>query len=198
MNYTPAIEKLINELQKLPGIGPKSAQRLSYYLLKQPSNQIQLLSEAIAGIIGKIHYCEICNNFTEETLCFVCRSEKRDKSLICVVEQPFDILAFERTGSFRGLYHCLLGAISPIDGITPDQLRIQSLIERVKNGNVKEIIIGTNPDTEGEATATYLTQILKPMGVPLSRIGVGIPIGGDLEYTDQVTLSRAFEGRKSI
>src|SRR5208283_1943913 len=112
MNYTPAIEKLITELQKLPGIGPKSAQRLSYYLLRQPSNQVQLLSEAIAGIIGKIHYCETCNNFTEETLCFVCRSEKRDKSLICVVEQPFDILAFERTGSFRGLYHCLLGAIS--------------------------------------------------------------------------------------
>jgi len=198
MTYTPAIEKIINELQKLPGIGPKSAQRLTYYLLKQPSNQIQALSDAIAGIIGKIHYCEICNNFTEEKLCNVCRSEKRDKSLICVVEQPFDILAFERTGSYHGLYHCLMGAISPIDGITPDQLKIQSLVNRIKNGNIKEIIIGTNPDTEGEATSTYLIQILKPFGVPLSRIGVGIPIGGNLEYTDQVTLSRAFEGRRVI
>ena len=198
MNYTPAIEKLITELQKLPGIGPKSAQRLAYYLLKQPSPQVQSLADSIEGIIGKIHYCEICHNFTEENICTICRNEKRNKSLICIVEQPFDILAFERTGSFHGLYHCLLGAISPIDGITPDQLKIQSLVNRIKNGNIKEIIIGTNPDTEGEATATYLIQILKPLGVPLSRIGVGIPIGGDLEYTDQVTLSRAFEGRRSI
>ena len=198
MTYTPAIEKLITELQKLPGIGPKSAQRLAYYLLKQPSNQVQNLSDSISGIIGKIHYCEICNNFTEEKICVVCRSEKRDKTSICVVEQPFDILAFERTGSFHGVYHCLMGAISPIDGITPDQLKIQSLIDRVKNGGIKEIIIGTNPNTEGEATSTYLIQILKPFGVPLSRIGVGIPIGGDLEYTDQVTLSKAFEGRRSL
>jgi recombination protein RecR len=198
MTYTPAIEKLIAELQKLPGIGPKTAQRLTYHLLKQESIEIQALSDALAGIIGKINYCELCNNFTEEILCTICRNEKRDKSMICVVEQPFDILAFERMGSYRGVYHCLMGALSPIDGITPEQLRIDSLVQRINEKSIKEIIIGTNPDTEGEATATYLIQILKPMNIPLSRIGVGVPIGGDLEYIDQVTLTRAFEGRRSI
>ena len=198
MQYPPAIEKLIVELQKLPGIGPKSAQRLAYHLLKQSDNEIQALSDSIGGIIGKIHYCEICNNFTEEKVCSICKSEKRDKTTICIVEQPFDILTFERTGSFHGLYHCLLGALSPIDGITPDQLKIPSLLNRIKNSTVKEIIIGTDPDTEGEATATYLIKILKPSGIQLSRIGVGIPIGGDLEYADQVTLSRALEGRRIL
>jgi recombination protein RecR len=198
MPYTPTIEKMITELQKLPGIGPKSAQRLAYYLLKQEPSQVQSLSDSISGIIGKIHYCENCNNFTEEQLCSICSDDRRDLGLICVVEQPFDILSFERTGAFKGLYHCLLGALSPIDGITPENLRIQKLVDRIKIGEVREVILGTNPDTEGEATANYLIQILKPLNVPLSRLGVGIPIGGDLEYTDQVTLSRAFEGRRKI
>jgi len=196
--YTPSIEKLINELRKLPGVGPKSAQRMAYHLLKQDTSELTALSEAISGLIGKIRYCEICNNLTEAPLCPVCSDSTRDQGVLCVVEQPFDILAFERTGVFRGLYHCLLGALSPMDGITPEQLKIDSLLKRIQEGGIREVIIGTNPNTEGEATAAYLMHILKPLGVIVSRIGVGIPIGGDLEYTDQVTLSRAFEGRRIL
>jgi recombination protein RecR len=196
--YAPPIEKLVNELQKLPGIGQKTAQRLAYHLLKSQPEQVKSLSEAIAGIIGKIRYCSNCNNLTETELCPICSDQNRDKSLICVVEQPFDILAFERTNSFKGVYHVLLGALSPIDGITPDELKIESLIARVQQGGIKEVIIGTNPDTEGEATASYLTTVFKPMNIILSRIGVGVPIGGDLEYADEVTLSRALEGRRRI
>ncbi len=198
MPYTPSIEKLINELRKLPGVGPKSAQRMAYHLLKQDTSELTALSEAISGLIGKIRYCEICNNLTEAPLCPVCSDSTRDQGVLCVVEQPFDILAFERTGVFRGLYHCLLGALSPMDGITPEQLKIDSLLKRIQEGGIREVIIGTNPNTEGEATAAYLMHILKPLGVIVSRIGVGIPIGGDLEYTDQVTLSRAFEGRRIL
>ncbi len=198
MPYTPSIEKLINELRKLPGVGPKSAQRMAYHLLKQDTSELTALSEAISGLIGKIRYCEICNNLTEDPLCPVCSDSTRDQGVLCVVEQPFDILAFERTGVFRGLYHCLLGALSPMDGITPEQLKIDSLLKRIQEGGIREVIIGTNPNTEGEATAAYLMHILKPLGVIVSRIGVGIPIGGDLEYTDQVTLSRAFEGRRIL
>ncbi len=198
MAYTPSIEKLINELRKLPGVGPKSAQRMAYHLLKQDTSELTALSEAISGLIGKIRYCEICNNLTEAPLCPVCSDSTRDQGVLCVVEQPFDILAFERTGVFRGLYHCLLGALSPMDGITPEQLKIDSLLKRIQEGGIREVIIGTNPNTEGEATAAYLMHILKPLGVIVSRIGVGIPIGGDLEYTDQVTLSRAFEGRRIL
>ena len=196
--YAPAIEKLINELQKLPGIGQKTAQRLAYHLLKSPPEQVKSLSEAVAGIIGKIKYCSVCHNLTETELCVICSDHNRDKSLICAVEQPFDILAFERTNSFKGVYHVLLGALSPIDGITPDELKIQSLVARVQQGGVKEVIIGTNPDTEGEATASYLVTVLKPFNIIISRIGVGVPIGGDLEYADEVTLSRALEGRRKI
>ena len=196
--YSPAIEKLVNELQKLPGVGQKTAQRLAYYLLKSPSDQVKSLSEAIAGIIGKIKYCSICHNLTESELCPICSDHNRDKSVICVVEQPFDILAFERTNSFKGVYHVLLGALSPIDGITPDGLKIQSLISRVQQGGIKEVILCTNPDTEGEATASYLITMLKPLNVTISRIGVGVPIGGDLEYADEVTLSRALEGRRKV
>jgi len=198
VQYTPSIEKLINELRKLPGVGPKSAQRMAYYLLKQDTSELLALSESISGLIGKIKYCEVCNNLTEDPQCPVCTDASRDRSIICVVEQPFDILAFERTGVFRGLYHCLLGALSPMDGITPDHLKIDSLVSRIKAGNTREVIIGTNPNTEGEATAAYLFHVLKPLGITISRIGVGIPIGGDLEYTDQVTLSRAFEGRRIL
>lgn len=198
LSYSPAIEKLINELQKLPGIGQKTAQRLAYYLLKSPPDQVKLLSEAISGIVGKIKYCAICNNLTETELCPICNDPNRDKSVICVVEQPFDILAFERTSSYKGVYHVLLGALSPIDGITPDDLKIQSLISRVQQGAVKEVILCTDPDTEGEATASYLITMLKPLNVTISRIGVGVPIGGDLEYADEVTLSRALEGRRKI
>jgi recombination protein RecR len=196
--YSPAIEKLVNELQKLPGVGQKTAQRLAYYLLKSPPEQVQSLSESIAGIIGKIKYCSICNNLTETELCPICSDHNRDTTLICVVEQPFDILAFERTNSFKGVYHVLLGALSPIDGITPNELKIESLISRVQQGGIKEVIICTNPDTEGEATASYLITMLKPLNVTISRIGVGVPIGGDLEYADEVTLSRALEGRRRI
>jgi recombination protein RecR len=196
--YTPTIEKLIAELRKLPGIGPKSAQRLAYHLLKQENAQVQSLADSIADIIGKIKYCEICCNLTEDPVCPVCNDTSRDLSVICVVEQPFDILSFERMGFYRGVYHCLLGAISPMDGITPDKLKIDQLMQRLKGGTVKEVIIGTNPDTEGEATATYLMQLIKPLKITISRLGVGIPIGGDLEYTDQVTLSKSFEGRRIL
>ncbi len=195
MLYTPVIERLVNELRQLPGIGPKSAQRLTYYLLKQDSTRVQALADSIQGIIGKIKYCEICCNITEDDQCSICRDASRNQSTILVVEQPFDILAFERTGVFKGLYHCLLGSLSPMDGITPDQLRIQPLIKRVESGTITEVIIGTNPTSEGEATGVYLLNRLKPYGITISRIGVGIPMGGDLEYTDQQTLSRAFEGR---
>jgi len=171
---------------------------MAYHLLKQDTSELTALSEAISGLIGKIRYCEICNNLTEAPLCPVCSDSTRDQGVLCVVEQPFDILAFERTGVFRGLYHCLLGALSPMDGITPEQLKIDSLLKRIQEGGIREVIIGTNPNTEGEATAAYLMHILKPLGVIVSRIGVGIPIGGDLEYTDQVTLSRAFEGRRIL
>lgn len=196
--YAPPIEKLVNELQKLPGIGQKTAQRLAYHLLKSQPEQVQALADAVAGIIGKIRYCSLCNNFTESEVCLICSDTHRDKSVICVVEQPFDILAFERTNSYKGIYHVLFGALSPIDGITPDELQINSLIARVQKGGIKEIIIGTNPDTEGEATASYLITVLKPFNIIISRIGVGIPIGGDLEYADEVTLSRALEGRRRI
>ncbi|MFB3896770.1 MAG: recombination mediator RecR [bacterium] len=197
-SYSPAIEKLVSELQKLPGIGQKTAQRLAYYLLKSSPDQVKSLSEAISGIVGKIKYCAVCYNLTETELCPICSDSNRDKSIICVVEQPFDILAFERTNSYKGVYHVLLGALSPIDGITPDELKIQSLLARVQQGGVKEVILCTNPDTEGEATASYLITMLKPLNVVISRIGVGVPIGGDLEYADEVTLSRALEGRRKI
>ncbi|MCX7919674.1 MAG: recombination mediator RecR [bacterium] len=196
--YAPAIEKLVNELQKLPGIGQKTAQRLTYHLLKSSPEQVQSLSEAIAGIIGKIKHCTVCNNLTESERCSICADPNRDTSVICVVEQPFDILAFERTRAFNGVYHVLLGALSPIDGITPDDLTIASLLARVQRGGVKEVILGTNPDTEGEATAAYLVNVLRPFNITISRLGVGVPIGGDLEYADEVTLSRALEGRRRI
>ena len=198
MKYTPSIETLINELRKLPGVGPKSAQRMVYHILKQEDRDIQALSDALSGVIGKIKNCERCFNLAEENLCPVCTDQGRDQSVLCVVEQPFDILSFEKIGIYRGLYHCLLGALSPMDGITPDHLKIASLLERVKKESIREVIIATNPDTEGEATSGYLIRLLKPLEITVSRLGVGIPIGGDLEYTDQVTLTKAFEGRRIL
>nr|WP_303646182.1 recombination mediator RecR [Candidatus Solincola tengchongensis] len=196
--YTPPLARLVEELSKLPGIGPKTAQRLAFHLLKVPPEEAQSLARAIVEAREKISYCRRCFNFSEEELCEFCADARRDPALICVVERPQDIVAVERTGEFRGLYHVLGGAISPIDGIGPEELRIRELLERVRRDGVREVIIATNPRVEGEATAMYLANLLKPLGVRATRIASGLPVGGDLEYADEVTLGRALKGRHDL
>lgn len=195
---SPAIEKLINELQKLPGVGPKTAQRLAYHLLKTDKKQVRALAEAINAVVEKIRICSLCRNFTEIDPCAICSDPKRDKSMVCVVEEPIDVIAVEKTGVYRGVYHVLGGAISPIEGITPDKLEIQSLVERIRSGAIKEVIIATNPDTEGEATANYLLEILSQFKITISRLGIGLPIGSELEYADTLTLAKALEARRKL
>lgn len=196
--YAPAIARLIEELQRLPGIGPKSAQRLAFHILRTDEESAKRLADAIVEVKRSVRFCSQCFNLAEGDLCEVCASEKRDRSVLCVVEEPRDVVAIERSGGFTGLYHVLHGAISPMDGIGPEQLKIRELVERVSAGEVREVIVATNPNVEGETTALYIARLLRPLGVRVTRIASGLPVGGDLEYADEVTLSRALEGRRDI
>ena len=192
------VSRLIEEFNKLPGIGPKSAARLAYYLLRMPEAEARSLAEAIIAIKEKTVLCSICHNITDSDPCAICSSEERDKSKICVVEEPLDILALERTRQYQGLYHVLHGVISPMDGIGPDDLKIRELLQRLKSGEVEEVILATNPNLEGEATAMYLQRLISPLGVKVTSLARGLPMGGDLEYADEVTLGRALEGRREV
>lgn len=196
--YAPSIARLIDELQRLPGIGPKSAQRLAFYILKSDEERARRLADAILEVKRSVRFCSQCFNLAEGELCEICASEKRDRSVVCVVEEPRDVVAIERSGGFTGLYHVLHGAIAPMDGIGPEQLKIRELIDRISAGDVAEVIIATNPNIEGETTALYIARLLRPLGVRVTRIASGLPVGGDLEYADEVTLSRALEGRRDI
>ncbi len=189
-----SVERLIEELSKMPGIGRKTAQRITFYILKENKEEAQGLAQAILDVKEKVKYCSICFNITEADPCWICLDEKRDKSCICVVEEANDVLALEKTSEYKGLYHVLGGALSPLDGIGPDNLRIKELLTRLKD-DVKEVILATNPNVEGEATAIYLSKLIKPLGVKVTRIARGLPVGGDLEFADQVTLTKAIEGR---
>jgi len=192
------VSRLIEELNKLPGIGPKSAARLTYYLLRIPEAEARALAEAIIAVKEKTVLCSSCQNITDSNPCAVCASKERDHSMICVVKDPLDIMALERTGRYRGLYHVLHGVLSPMDGIGPDDLKIKELLQRLKAGSVSEVILATNPNLEGEATAMYLQRLLSPFGVRLTRLARGLPVGGDLEYADEVTLTHALEGRREM
>lgn len=192
------IENLINELTKLPGIGRKTAQRLAFFILTMPEEDAKGISKAINEAKDRARFCRECFNITDSEVCSICSNSSRDRSKLCVVEEPSNILVIERSRSFDGLYHVLLGALSPIDGMTPDRLKINELIERAKNDSVEEIIIATNPNTKGEMTAQYIRELLKPFHVKVTRIAYGLPIGGDIEFADEVTLSKAIEGRREI
>lgn len=196
--YQGALADLIDALNKLPGIGPKSAQRLAFYLLQINQEEVENLAQTLLQVKSKIKSCTTCGAVSETTLCNICADSKRDVSLICVVEEVKDISALEKTREFKGLYHVLGGAISPIDGIGPDQLRIKELIQRLQKEAIKEIILATNPNLEGEATASYLTRVLEPSGVLVTRLASGLPVGGELEYADEVTLGRALTGRRRV
>jgi len=192
------VENLINELTKLPGIGRKTAQRLSFFIMGLPEDEALSIANAIIEIKKKARFCRQCFNITEEEICSICMSSQRNKNTICVVEEPSNLIVIENTKIYNGLYHVLLGALSPIDGVTPERLKINELVERVKSGNISEVIIATNPNTKGETTAQYLSQVLKPLGVKITRIAYGLPIGGDIEFADEVTLSKSIEGRNEI
>lgn len=192
------LARLIDEFYKLPGIGPKSAQRLAYYLLRMPLAEARTLAEAILEVKEKVILCSTCQNVTEVDPCRVCADEQRDRSVICVVEEPLDILAIERTQSYHGLHHVLHGVISPMDGIGPEDLKVAELLQRLRSGEVQEVILATNPNLEGEATSMYLTRLLRPLGVRVTRLARGLPVGGDLEYADNVTLASALEGRQEM
>jgi recombination protein RecR len=198
VRYAPSIERLLEELERLPGIGPKSAQRIAYYILRTDSEQAQRLADAIVEVKRTVHFCPRCFNFAEGEFCGVCANPERDTSIICVVEEPRDVVAVERTGEFSGLYHVLHGAISPIDGIGPDQLKMRELIERLGIESVSEVLVATNPNAEGETTALYLARLIKPLGIRVTRIASGLPVGGDLEYADEVTLGRALQARREL
>lgn len=198
MLYPKSLEKLIEEFRKMPGIGPKSAQRLALYFLRLQDYEKDNLIQALKELKEKITYCSICFNISETNLCAICSDKRRDNSTICVVEQPQDVIAFEKTKVFKGVYHILQGVISPLDGINPEDLRIKELLERIKMNEVKEIIIATNPNAEGEATAMYLTKLIKPLSIRITRISYGLPVGSDIDYADEVTLSKALEGRKEL
>jgi recombination protein RecR len=192
------LELLIEELVKLPSVGQKSAMRLALHLLRVPKEDALRLAEAIRAVRERVGFCGTCGNFSEDDPCALCRDPQRDGSLLCVVEQPGDVLALERTASFRGRYHVLGGALSPLEGTSPDQLRIRELLERLRSGEVREIILATNPNVNGEATALYLSKLITPLGVRVTRIARGVPMGSDLEYSDLVTLARALEGRREV
>ncbi|MBD3689892.1 recombination protein RecR [Nanchangia anserum] len=196
--YDGALQSLIDELGRLPGVGPKSAQRIAFHVLSRPREEVVMLSAALIAVKDHVRFCDQCGNISEEDLCSICRDPRRDQSLICVVEEAKDVGAIERTRSYRGLYHVLGGAIDPINGIGPDQLRVRELLHRLGDEAVQEIIIATDPNIEGEATATYLTRTIATIGIPVTRLASGLPVGGDLEYADEVTLGRAFEGRRRI
>jgi recombination protein RecR len=196
--YEGAIQDLIDALGRLPGIGPKSAQRIAFHILQSENETAAALVDAIRTVKERVKFCTECGNVSEETLCRICRDPRRESTSICVVEESKDVIAIERTREFRGKYHVLGGAISPIDGVGPDQLRIRELMVRLVNSEVTEIILATDPNLEGEATATYLARLIKPLGLKVSRLASGLPVGGDLEYADEVTLGRAFEGRRTV
>jgi recombination protein RecR len=197
-NYTAPVQVLIDELGRLPGIGPKSAQRIAFHLLKVPTEDATRLAFAITDAKARVRFCERCFNVTEEPLCPICSDHGRSSSMVCVVEESHDIAAIEKTGEFRGRYHVLLGAMSPLEGVGPEDLKIRELVARIEPEGIEEIILCTNPNTEGEVTAMYLARLLKPIGLTVTRIASGLPVGGDLEYADELTLGRAIEGRRSV
>lgn len=194
--YEGVVQELIDELGRLPGVGPKSAQRIAFHLLQTEDDLAERLAKVLIEVKERVRFCDICGNVSEQERCNICRDTRRDPTLICVVEESKDVQAIERTREFRGLYHVLGGAISPIEGIGPDQLRIKELMARLSNPDIKEVILATDPNLEGEATATYLSRMLSTMGIPVTRLASGLPVGGDLEYADEVTLGRAFSGRR--
>jgi recombination protein RecR len=196
--YEGVVQELIDELGRLPGVGPKSAQRIAFYLLQTDDDQAKKLAEVLLEVKERVRFCEVCGNVSEEEKCNICRDARRNQTLICVVEESKDVQAIERTREFRGLYHVLGGAISPIEGIGPDQLRIKELLGRLSNPEIKEVIIATDPNMEGEATATYLSRMLSSLEISVTRLASGLPVGGDLEYADEVTLGRAFAGRRAV
>lgn len=196
--YDGAVADLIDELGRLPGIGPKSAQRIAFYLLQADPADVRRLADVLVTVKERVRFCMICGHVTEEETCRICRDPRRDPTALCVVEESKDVIAIEKTGEYRGRYHVLGGAISPIDGIGPDDLRIRELLARLADGEVTEIIIATDPNLEGEATATYLARLLTPMGLTVTRLASGLPVGGDLEYADEITLGRAFAGRRRL
>ncbi|MCH9816570.1 MAG: recombination mediator RecR [Actinomycetia bacterium] len=196
--YDGVIADLIEELGRLPGVGPKSAQRIAFHILDADPDDVNRLAATLREVKLKVHFCEQCGNVAEQDLCRICADSRRDATVICVVEESKDVLAIERTREFKGLYHVLGGAISPIDGVGPNDLRIRELMQRLADGSVSEVIVATDPNLEGEATATYLSRLLNDLGVPVSRLASGLPVGGDLEYADEVTLGRAFAGRRRL
>ncbi|NKE08478.1 MULTISPECIES: recombination mediator RecR [Kocuria] len=196
--YEGAVQDLIDELGRLPGVGPKSAQRIAFFLLDADRQDVQRLSDAMSAVKERVKHCQICGNVAEQDECAICRDARRDQTVICVVEESRDVMAIERTKSFRGLYHVLGGSINPIAGIGPDQLRVRELMTRLSDESIEEIVLATDPNLEGEATATYLARMLKTLGIKVTRLASGLPVGGDLEYADEVTLGRAFEGRTTV
>lgn len=192
------VARLIEQFARLPGIGPRTAQRLTYYLLRMPEQVSDDLADAVRQMKQSVRFCLNCLNITDTEVCAICRNESRDRSLICVVEEPLDVLALERTRGFKGVYHVLHGALSPVDGIGPEELKITDLLGRLERDQVREVIMATNPNVEGEATALYLTRLLRPLGIRVTRIARGLPVGGDLEYADEVTLAQALEGRRDM
>ncbi len=193
-----AIDTLSLQLSRLPGIGRKTAQRLAFHIVGMPEEEVRELAVAIFNGKKKVHFCPVCGNLTDAEVCSVCADEQRDRSIVCVVKDARDVNALERIRDYNGLYHVLGGVISPMDGVGPDDIRIRELMTRLSEGEIKEVVLATNPDVEGEATAAYLTRLIKPMGIKVSRIAHGVPVGGELEYTDEITLMRAFEGRREV
>ena len=196
--YPEPIARLISEFDRMPGIGSKMAQRLAFHILRISKQEAVSVANSIIEVKNKIGYCSVCNNLTDEDVCWICKNEARDRSTICVVEEPDDIASIEKTREYKGLYHVLLGVISPLDGIGPDDIKVKELLERLKDENVSEVIVATNPNVEGEATAMYLSRLINPLNIKVTRIAHGMPVGGDLEYTDVVTLIKALEGRQNI
>ncbi len=196
--FSGALGRLIAEVGRLPGVGPKTAQRLAFFLLRQDKAEVERLTQAILEAKDRIRLCATCFSLTEQETCEICRDPRRDRSLLCVVEETKDVFALERTREYRGLYHVLLGTLSPMEGISPENLKIAELLARLQDGTVKEVVVATNPDVEGEATALYLNKLIKPLGVRVTRLASGLPAGGDLEYADDVTLSRALGGRREL
>ncbi|KAF2411533.1 recombination protein RecR [Microbacterium sp. B35-04] len=196
--YDGIVQDLIDEFGRLPGIGPKSAQRIAFHILQTPNFDVSHLAELLSVVRERVRFCEVCGNVSEQERCSICRDPRRNQTLVCVVEDAKDVAAIERTREFRGLYHVLGGAISPIAGVGPDDLRITQLMQRLADGTVQEVILATNPNLEGEATATYLSRLLRTLEISVTRLASGLPVGGDLEYADEVTLGRAFEGRRSV
>ena len=198
MLFSPALTKLVESLRRLPGIGPKTALRLTFFILSMRSGEVEEMAKALVEARQKVKQCSRCRNLTEEELCPICQDSRRDSTLLCIVQEPRDILVIEKTGQFRGLYFVLHGALSPVEGLGPNELKIPLLLQRLKEGVIEEVIVATNPNVEGDATAYYLAGLLKPLGIRVTRIGFGLPVGGDLEYADELTMARALEARREI